>query len=330
MTKTKTKAGRPPLSALAKAKSQAGRAYRGYLETLEPEFIRELDTKRIQFAESRHRMGRPPKPVAQHQREAKEKWLEAWAKYEEECEKAGEAPESPENLKEYRKEDKAGRPRADQVIALKKYIRRQQTLLKDVENTSAEVFDKQITENRHGRIPMSKLEKIQVYKDRIDRAKKEVEELIAAESEANQIHYQIYELQVERRQLRQLVRNPDSPQVINMEIDAKQAKQKISRINKKIEALEDAYKEALEKEIEQARDVKEMPRTSEELDQRYAEIMDGMEPEQKTQVDEETRRLKERNEKIRQLLEKEREKRRAEQLRKEAEEMGIDIDRLVI
>jgi hypothetical protein len=331
MARRKETAGRPRLSPAEKAKSHAARAYRAYLDTFSSDFIHELGTKRIQFAESRHRMGRPPKTVSQHRAETESKWLTAWEKYKTLAEEAGETPETPEQLKEYKKADKPGRRTGDDVMSLLKYIRRTRGQLRDIEATPKEEFDKAIRENRHGRPPMSKAEKITHYKNRIDEAQKEADELIAEASEADRIYYRLNELRVERRQLRLFIKDPNSPQVVNMDTTAEQAQQKTYRLNSKIKKLEEEHEEALERQREQEREsapavVLERPQTQEELDRRYNESMQST----PDPIAAETRTLKERNARIQAILEREREKRRETELRKEAEALGIDLDDIAV
>jgi hypothetical protein len=276
-------------------------------------------------------MGRPPKTVAQHRAETEGKWLTAWKTYKALTEKAGNTPDTPEQLKEYKKEDKPGRRSGDNVMSLLKYIRRTRGLLRDIEATPEEEFDKAIRENRYGRPPMTKLEKIAHYSNRIEEAQKEADKLIAEASEADQIYYKLNEMRVERRQLKLFIKDPSSPQAVNMDTTAEQAQQKIYRLNTKIKKLEEEHEEALERQREQEREsapavVIERPQTEDELDRRYTESMKNVQD----PIAAETKTLKERNARIQMILEREREKRRETELRKEAEALGIDLDDIAV
>ena len=78
MAKQKKKQGRPKMTLLERAKSRAARDYRNYLHTFTEEFEDEVERKRVQFFDTRERMGRPPLSSKNHQEKARRRWDTSW------------------------------------------------------------------------------------------------------------------------------------------------------------------------------------------------------------------------------------------------------------
>ncbi len=326
--------GRPRMSALEKAKSRAARDYRHYLHTFTEEFEDEVERKRVQFSESSERMGRPPLSLKDHQEKARIRWDESWAEYVKQCERDGVEPESPKHLGRFKAKDKAGRRGHDRVLYLLKYIRQQQRKANDAEQVPDEEYEKALRQTR-GRTPMPKTQKVQHYREKAEKAKQEVLEIVANLPRSEQLYYKIYDLKVDRRQARMCINKPDNSQAVALGLSAEQALHKIKELDAQINALEAERAEALRKEKRKKKqsrkkmtpnEASEKPR---EVIQTAFDVAAGqnVEPDQDELED-----LQRRTERLDELLKEA----RVKQLRKKIEEqeralreLGIDPDQVV-
>ena len=133
-------AGRKKLSDLDKAKSKASRLYWKHQDTLTEEFAAEHVAKELQFAESEKRMGRPPLKLTTIQSRALSEYGKALEEFREIELKDGAEPTPDQEIIDYKKSDRAGRKAKDEVLHIKKYIRRTQKQIKDIEDTDDSKF----------------------------------------------------------------------------------------------------------------------------------------------------------------------------------------------
>lgn len=335
MAKQQKTNGRPKMSALDKAKSRAARDYRNYLRTFTPEFEVELSRKCVQFYSSDEAMGRPPLSLKQHQEKARRTWDASWSQYVEQCERDGVEPESPKQLEKFKAKDKAGRRGHDRVIYLLKYIRQQQRKADDAEQTpdSEYLIAQQQT---RGRIPMTKLEKVQHYREKAELARQEVLEIVANLPRSEQLYYKIHDLKVDRRQALMCINQPSNPQAIALGLSAQQAREQIKELDTRIGALEVERAEALKKErpkVKRGRPPKMTPNeVSEKARKVLQDAFDNASDEAKQTGRDELDDLQRRTERLDKLLAEAREQqlqKRIEEQERELRELGIDPDQAV-
>lgn len=334
MAKQQKANGRPKMSALEKAKSRAARDYRSYLHTFTKEFEDEAERKRVQFARSSERMGRPPLSLRQHQEKARQRWNNSWAGYVEQCEADGIEPESPKQLERFKAKDKAGRRGHDRVLYLLKYIRQQTRKAEGAEQVPDEeyLFSAQHT---RGRIPMSKMEKVQHYEDKAQRARQEVLEIVANLPRSEQLYYKIYDLKVDRRQARMCINKPDHAQAVALGLSAEQARETIKELDTRIAALETERAEALKKEKPKKKQSRKKM-TPNEASEKAREVIQGaldvaagktVEP-----AEDELNDLQQKAERLDKLLKEARARqllKKIEEQERELRELGIDPDQVL-
>jgi hypothetical protein len=192
-------AGRKKLSELDKAKSKASRLYWKHQDTLTTEFADEHVAKEVQFAETVNRMGRPPLKLSVIQSRALNDYSDALIQYREIERNEGVEAISDQDIIDYKKSDRAGRKAKDEVLHIKKYIRRTQ---KQVDDIKAESDTSGKLEHKGpGRPSMSNDIKINYYEERIKEAEAEVAKLLIDKAEHEVIYYQLFELKNDRRTL---------------------------------------------------------------------------------------------------------------------------------
>lgn len=192
--------GRKKTSEIDKARSRASRDHKFYQETLTEEFEQLQRDKELQFAASEKRMGRPPVPLAVLQRRALDKYITSLDSYRKIEKKEGIEPWNERDIIRYKLADKAGRKKADEVERLKKYIRRQATILQNIE---AEDESHLVKEQKGlGRPSMTKAQKVRHYEKLIEKANFEITEILKTKTRAEQLEYQLKDTRVMKRTYR--------------------------------------------------------------------------------------------------------------------------------
>lgn len=327
---------------MERAKSRAARDYRKYLHTFTEEFQAEVERKHVQFYGSSARMGRPPLSLKDHQRKAKRYWDASWSKYVEQCKADGMSPEKPEQLAKFRAKDKSGRRGHDRVIYLLKYIRQQQRKADDAAQKPDDYYRQALQQTR-GRPPMTKAEKVHHYRNKAEKARQEVSEILTNLPRSEQLYYRIYDLKVDRRQARLCINKPDNPQAVALGLSAQQAKTKIKELDALIERLESERAEALKKDKPKANRERPREMTAIEASNKATEIFqnafdNGSAQAIKAGADE-LAYLQRRHQKLNALLQEARERqltqkrqlqKKIEEQERELRELGIDPDEIVV
>ncbi|MFT6905882.1 MAG: CCR4-NOT transcriptional regulation complex NOT5 subunit, partial [Oleiphilaceae bacterium] len=192
-------AGRKVMSELDKSKSKASRLYWKHQDTLTSEFKEEHQAKELHFFESDKRMGRPPLKLSLIQSRALSEYSDALDEFREVELKEGLEPITDQEIIDFKKSDRAGRKAKDEVLHIRKYIRRTQKQISDIEAQDDSEFKAE--QNGPGRPGMPKLEKVEYYKDRIKEAEAEIEKLLVGKAEHEVIYYSLFELKNDRRKL---------------------------------------------------------------------------------------------------------------------------------
>lgn len=335
MVKQKKQQGRPRMSPMERAKSRAARDYRKYLHTFTEEFQTEVERKHVQFYGSSARMGRPPLSLKDHQRKAKRYWDASWSKYVEQCKADGMSPEKPEQLAKFRAKDKSGRRGHDRVIYLLKYIRQQQRKADDAEKKPDENY-RQALEQTRGRPPMTKAEKVHHYRNKAEKARQEVLEILTDLPKSEQLYYRIYDLKVDRRQARLCINKPDNPQAAALGLSTERAKRRIKELNAQIEMLESERAETLKKDKPKTKEGRPRKMTAIEASNRAAGILqnaieNGSAQAIKAGADE-LEYLQRRSQKLDELLKEAKRqqlRKKIEDQERELRELGIDPNEVV-
>ena len=192
-------AGRKKLGELDKAKSKASRLYWKHQDTLTPEFADEHYAKEMSFYESEKRMGRPPLKLPTIQSRALAEYGKALEEFRDIESKEGVEPVSDQEIIDFKRSDKAGRKAKDEVLHIKKYIRRIQKQIDDIKAQDASEFK---TEHEgRGRPGMSQDEKVKYYEQRIFEAEEEIKALLKDKAEHEIVYYELFELKNDRRSL---------------------------------------------------------------------------------------------------------------------------------
>ena len=325
MTNQQKEQGRPKMTPLERAKSRAARDYRSYLHTFTEEFEGEVERKRVQFVNSRKRMGRPPLSLKNHQDKAKRHWEASWAQYVDQCESAGIEPESRAELESYRAKDKSGRRGHDRILYLLKYVRQQQRKAERAEQVPEEEYQKALEQTR-GRPPMSKAEKVQHFQRKAEEARREALEKITSLQRSEQFYYEIYELKVDRRQIRMCINHPSSPQAQALGLSAEQAKERVRELDNKISDLEIERDQAIKKEKLSYKKMS-LHEVSEKAWEIFQDAAENASDHAKKAGDEELEDLQRRVANYEAILKEERLRqwrKRAEEKEKELRELGID------
>jgi len=227
-------AGRIPLSNLEKAKRKASRDYRKIMEKRNLTYD-EIYEKR---AGEKH-MGRKPISKEEQIKRAKKEFLKSLSIHRAEARKSSiSLPSLRVLLREYRSyraNDSAGRKGADRTIALYKYREKERVKL-----------DKAISEpcphetyNGRGRKPMSKVDKLEHYQNKIRETEEEIRELIKDAPESKKIYYKLREIRLEARSRKQALKNnPNDEMVLHY----------YEEIKVQVLAIENEYNEQLKAE----------------------------------------------------------------------------------
>lgn len=330
------------MSPMERAKSRAARDYRKYLHTFTEEFQAEVERKHVQFYGSSARMGRPPLSLQDHQQKAKRCWDASWSHYVEQCKADGRAPEKPEQLAKFRSKDKSGRRGHDRVIYLLKYIRQQQRKADDAAKKPDENYQQALEQTR-GRPPMTKVEKVHHYRNKAEKARQEVLEILANLPKSEQLYYRIYDLKVDRRQARLCINKPDNPQAVALGLSAEHAKAKIKELDAQIENLESERAKAVKQDKPKAKRGRPRKMTAIEVSDKATEILqnafdNGSAQAIKAGADE-LEYLQRRHQKLEELLKEARERQlrdkrrlqaKIEEQERELRELGIDPDEVVV
>jgi hypothetical protein len=192
-------AGRKVMSDLDKAKSKASRLYWKHQDTLTTEFKDEHQAKELHFFESDKRMGRPPLRLSLIQSRALSEYSYGLSEFREIELKEGLEPISDQEIIDFKKSDRAGRKAKDEVLHIRKYIRRTLKQVIDIEARDDSEFKAE--HEGPGRPSMCKLEKVEYYKDRIKDAEAEIEKLLVGKANHEIIYYELFEFKNDRRTL---------------------------------------------------------------------------------------------------------------------------------
>lgn len=184
--------GRSHLSDLEKSKRGAARKYRKLLE------IKKLTEDEILGSRKglKH-MGRPAVSKEERIRRAKADFIAELNNYRscaaQESILLSTVRQQLRELRTYRSEENIGRKKADRVIELKEYIRREHIRLAQAQHKPCplERF------SGRGRKPMSKEEKIAHHQARIAETQAEVDLLIAAAPFHQQLYYELHDARLE-------------------------------------------------------------------------------------------------------------------------------------
>jgi len=230
--------GRIPLSKLEKAKRKAARDYRKLIEKRNLTYD-DIFEKRV----GNKSMGRKPVSKAEQIKRAKDEFLISLFEHRAEArEDSTSLPGIRSLLREYityRANDSAGRKGSDRVIALMKYISKEKGKL----NKSQEESCPMETYNGVGRKPMSRDEKLIHYKEKIHEAEVEMNELIDAASQSQNIYYKLRQERIEVRRLKSILSSNPSDENIAQEF---------KNHKENVKELEKEYNNQLVVESEQA------------------------------------------------------------------------------
>jgi hypothetical protein len=231
--------GRKKLSELNRLKSKVSRMHWKHQDVLTEEFADEHMDKEIQFNESEKRMGRPPKKIHAIRRESYAAYLVALEDYRDQEILEGVDPVSDREIFDYKKSDRAGRKAKDEILHIKKYIRRTQRQIDDIK--SQDDSDFAIDRSGPGRKGMTKHEKIQSYQERIREAEENIKKLLVGKAAHEVIYYELFELKNDRRTIvvEQKKHSEDSQEFIGFEKD-------IGLLDELIEPVQIKYNEALQ------------------------------------------------------------------------------------
>jgi len=231
-------AGRKKLSEIDKAKSKASRFYWKHQYNLTAEFADEHTDKEVQFFKSDKKMGRPPLKLSLIQSRALNEYSEALSEYRQVELSEGCEPISDQEIIEFKKSDRAGRKAKDEVLHIRKYIRRTQRQIDEIKAEDDKDFESSHT--GPGRPGMNKTEKIIIYQERITEAEENIKKLLIGKLDHEIIYYELFDLKNERRTLvvEQKNHSEHSKEFIEFSKD-------ISLIDELIKPIQKKYDEAL-------------------------------------------------------------------------------------
>jgi hypothetical protein len=193
-------AGRTPLSKLEKTKRKASRDYRKITEKRNLSY-NDMYEKRA----GNKNMGRKPVGKDEQIKRAKAEFLDSLFEHRAEAREVSIIlPDIRSLLREYqtyRASDSAGRKGSDRVITLHKYIEKETVKLKKAkaEPCPMEKY------NGRGRKPMSKIDRIEHYENKIKEASDEIAELMNFATPSQSIYYELRTERIEVRRLKQMV-----------------------------------------------------------------------------------------------------------------------------
>jgi hypothetical protein len=178
---------------------------------------------------------------------------------------------------------------------------------------------------------MTKLEKVQHYREKAELARQEVLEIVANLPRSEQLYYKIHDLKVDRRQALMCINQPDNPQAIALGLSAEQAREKIKELDTRIGALETERDEALKKEKpkkKRGRPRKLTPNEeSEKARQLLQDAFDEAEPDEGELED-----LRQKSDRLDRLIKEAKEQqlqKKIEEQERDLRELGIDPDKVV-
>ena len=244
--------GRKKLDELVKAKRAASRAY-AKIQSISEKTKFDLLENRVQFHESEKTMGRPPVPLpVQKQRAEAEfrKLVDLVHKIEEERGLPLSSESSIAFFDIDAASEKVGRKKVDaELNKILKYIKRTELLIEKIREEKEE----EIEEKALGRKRMSKQQKIAMYEERIKQAHESLQQMEGTKSKAQLELLKLNEIRAEVRQLRILINNPDSFQVVNMSLSQEEAQQRLSVLDKQEEEQLRIYSQAESEEAKSGR-----------------------------------------------------------------------------
>lgn len=244
--------GRKKLDELVKAKRAASRAY-AKIQSISEKTKFDLLENRVQFHESEKTMGRPPVPLpVQKQRAEAEfrKLVDLVHKIEEERGLPLSSESSIAFFDIDPASEKVGRKKVDaELNKIIKYIKRTEQLIEKIREEKEE----EIEEKTLGRKRMSKQQKIVMYEERIKQAQESLQQMEGTKSKAQLELLKLNEIRAEVRQLRILINNPDSFQVVNMSLSQEEAQQRLSVLDKQEEEQLRIYSQAESEEAKSGR-----------------------------------------------------------------------------
>lgn len=244
--------GRKKLDELVKAKRAASRAY-AKIQSISEKTNFDLLENRVQFHESEKTMGRPPVPLpVQKQRAEAEfrKLVDLVHKIEEERGLPLSSESSIAFFDIDPASEKVGRKKVDaELNKILKYIKRTEQLIEKIREEKEE----EIEEKTLGRKRMSKQQKIVMYEERIKQAQESLQQMEGTKSKAQLELLKLNEIRAEVRQLRILINNPDSFQVVNMSLSQEEAQQRLLVLEKQEEEQLRIYSQAESEEAKSGR-----------------------------------------------------------------------------
>lgn len=244
--------GRKKLDELVKAKRAASRAY-AKIQSISEKTQFDLLENRVQFHESEKTMGRPPVPLpVQKQRAEAEfrKLVDLVHKIEEERGLPLSSESSIAFFDIDPASEKVGRKKVDaELNKILKYIKRTELLIEKIREEKEE----EIEEKALGRKRMSKQQKIVMYEERIKQAQESLQQMEGTKSKAQLELLKLNEIRAEVRQLRILINNPDSFQVVNMSLSQEEAQQRLLVLEKQEEDQLRIYSQAESEEAKSGR-----------------------------------------------------------------------------
>lgn len=244
--------GRKKLDELVKAKRAASRAY-AKIQSISEKTKFDLLENRVQFHESEKTMGRPPVPLpVQKQRAEAEfrKLVDLVHKIEEERGLPLSSESSIAFFDIDAASEKVGRKKVDaELNKILKYIKRTELLIEKIREEKEE----EIEEKALGRKRMSKQQKIAMYEERIKQAHESLQQMEGTKSKAQLELLKLNEIRAEVRQLRILINNPDSFQVVNMSLSQEEAQQRLLVLEKQEEEQLRIYSQAESEEAKSGR-----------------------------------------------------------------------------
>lgn len=244
--------GRKKLDELVKAKRAASRTY-AKIQSISEKTKFDLLENRVQFHESEKTMGRPPVPLpVQKQRAEAEfrKLVDLVHKIEEERGLPLSSESSIAFFDIDPASEKVGRKKVDaELNKIIKYIKRTEQLIEKIREEKEE----EIEEKTLGRKRMSKQQKIVMYEERIKQAQESLQQMEGTKSKAQLELLKLNEIRAEVRQLRILINNPDSFQVVNMSLSQEEAQQRLSVLDKQEEEQLRIYSQAESEEAKSGR-----------------------------------------------------------------------------
>lgn len=271
-----SKVGRKPFSELDKAKARVSNSYRKYKQLINKTASDALE-ERMQFCDSRTQMGRPGIPLTVQRDRALKVYKDAYAQYCEIAAAIGGEPEPEEELIKI-KSQSPGRPAVGKLERLMRYVRRNERVIDDLMNTE----ELGLTDHKFGRKPKSNLEKIQMYKNRINGALIEAESILATMHRHEITKQKINELSIKRRRYNVFLNIPGHIQNKSLDLDPfseediKVAIAKRDELTVQIEKFEQLYAQQHAKfKLEQA-EVEKESHFVEQLQRQNALLMEAL------------------------------------------------------